>query len=272
MATMTTLEHKHSSDTPLSINVNNVLAYKHLLIFLDQCDMNMCVDGEMLFFEKGTIVSIERGLKYSCNFKKHYLEGPPFRYIAIDQYTIKLLKDILILLYDYKLNESSLERKITDKVIGVWGDESVIRIFNLIANSLDNTRKAIKIAYMLSKSEHINKLVHSINISAAKTFTDKVRSIIEKDLSKKWRLNKIADEFNISEITVRKRLESENTSFHNVLMDLRMNRAIHLLHENEKQIHQISRLIGISSPSYFIKLFKDYYGVTPKQYIIYFRS
>ncbi|UIU89960.1 AraC family transcriptional regulator (plasmid) [Escherichia coli] len=24
-------------------------------------------------------------------------------------------------------------------------------------------------------------------------------------------------------------------------------------------------------PSYFIKIFKDYFGVTPKQYILYFR-
>ncbi|EEC6473343.1 AraC family transcriptional regulator, partial [Salmonella enterica subsp. enterica serovar 4,[5],12:i:-] len=26
------------------------------------------------------------------------------------------------------------------------------------------------------------------------------------------------------------------------------------------------------STSYFIKLFKEYYGITPKQYVIYFRS
>ena len=269
---MSTIEREHTYDTPLSINIKNVLAHKHLIIFLDQCDMKMHVNGETLFFKKGSLVSIERGLRYSCSLKKYNAEGPPFRYIAIDQNTIKLLNDMLMLLYRYKLNESILERKVTDKIIGAWGDKGAISIFNLITNSLDNTKKAIKIAYMLSKMEKLDKLMHSINISAAKTFTDKVSDIIGKDLSKKWRLNNIADEFNISEITVRKRLECENTSFNNVLMDLRMNRAIQLLHENEKQMHQISMLIGVSSPSYFIKLFKDYYGVTPKQYIIYFRS
>lgn len=269
---MNTIEHDITSDKPLSINIKNVLAHKHLIIYLDQCDMKMYVHGETLFFRKGSLISIERGLRYSCSLKKIYVEEPPFRYIAIDQHTIKLLKDIFILLYGYKLNESILDRKITDKIISVWGNKGAISVFELITNSLDNTKKTIKIAYMLSKVEKFDKIIHSINISAAKTFTDKVRDLISKDVSKKWRLNNIADEFNISEVTVRKRLECENTSFHNVLMDLRMNRAIQLLHENERQIHQIARLIGISSQSYFIKLFKDYYGITPKQFIIYFRS
>lgn len=269
---MNTLKNEHTSDTRLSINIKNVLAHRHLIIYLDQCDMEVYVKGEMLFFKRGSLLSVERGLKFSFNLKKYNKESPPFRYIGIDQHTIKLLKEILQSLYIYKINESSLARKTTDKIINEWGNEGAIRIFNLINSSLCSTRKAIKIAYMLSKMEKLDKMINSIYISAAVTFTDKVRAIIAEDLSRKWRLNNIADEFNISEITVRKRLECEKTSFHNVLMDLRMNRALQLLHENEKQIHQISGLIGISSSSYFIKLFKDYYGVTPKQYIIYFRG
>lgn len=115
-------------------------------------------------------------------------------------------------------------------------------------------------------------IIHSLIASAAITFTDKVRSMIEKDTSRKWRINMIADEFNISEISVRKRLESEGMSFNNLLVDVRMNKAMQLLLENEQQIHQISKAVGILSPSYFIKSFKYHFGITPKQFIIYFRE
>lgn len=118
----------------------------------------------------------------------------------------------------------------------------------------------------------MEKIVHSVVVSSAFSFTDKVRNLLSSDLSRKWRLNFVADVFNVSEITVRKRLEVEGTSFNTLLLELRMNHAMNLLQENEKQIHQISALIGINNPSYFIRLFKDFYGITPKQYVIYFRS
>ncbi|HDY2678837.1 TPA: AraC family transcriptional regulator, partial [Escherichia coli] len=38
------------------------------------------------------------------------------------------------------------------------------------------------------------------------------------------------------------------------------------------QICQISKSVGFRSTSYFIKIFKDYFGITPKQLIIYFRN
>ncbi|EIV8684684.1 AraC family transcriptional regulator [Escherichia coli] len=35
---------------------------------------------------------------------------------------------------------------------------------------------------------------------------------------------------------------------------------------------KFQKKIGISSTSYFIKHFKNHFGITPKQYLIYFRS
>ncbi|EHV4946432.1 helix-turn-helix transcriptional regulator [Escherichia coli] len=141
-------------------------------------------------------------------------------------------------------------------------DSGIVWFFNFLY---------VKIAYLISKLEARDKLIFSLRVSSAISFGDKIKNLIQDDLSKKWRLNLIADKFNVSEVTIRKRLESENTSFNNLILDLRMNKALQLLHENEKQIHQISKLIGISNPSYFIKMFKDYFGVTPKQYTLYFR-
>jgi two-component system response regulator YesN len=50
------------------------------------------------------------------------------------------------------------------------------------------------------------------------------------------------------------------------LTDYRMKKAKELLEESNKKIGDIGRLCGYQNPSYFNKLFKNYYGVTPKQY------
>ncbi|HFT9694228.1 TPA: helix-turn-helix transcriptional regulator, partial [Escherichia coli] len=68
------------------------------------------------------------------------------------------------------------------------------------------------------------------------------------------------------------RLEAEGASFNNLLLALRMNQAMKMLLENEKQTHQIAAFLGFNTPSYFIRLFKEFYGITPRQYVIYFRS
>ncbi|MEX9938582.1 helix-turn-helix transcriptional regulator, partial [Providencia rettgeri] len=100
------------------------------------------------------------------------------------------------------------------------------------------------------------------------TFTEKINRVILSDISKKWKLSDIAEQFNISEISITKKLDQERTNFNQLLLDARMNQAIKHLIKNEKQISTISELIGYSSISYFIKTFKNYYGLTPKQFEI----
>ncbi len=77
--------------------------------------------------------------------------------------------------------------------------------------------------------------------------------------------------FNVSEITIRKRLESENTNFNQILMQLRMSKAALLLLKTHTR-YPISNMIGISSASYFIRVFNKHYGVTPKQFFTYFKG
>ena len=81
----------------------------------------------------------------------------------------------------------------------------------------------------------------------------------------------IADAFNISEVSVRKRLEAENISFYKILADSRMNKALTLLLDSDYHLSKIAKSVGVSSSSYLIKTFKHRFGVTPKQMSIYFR-
>ncbi len=63
-----------------------------------------------------------------------------------------------------------------------------------------------------------------------------------------------------------KKLENENTNFYRILLDARMQKAARLVLDSDTHINKVSYAVGMSSVSYFIKLFSDYYGLTPKQF------
>lgn len=53
---------------------------------------------------------------------------------------------------------------------------------------------------------------------------------------------------------------------------MRMESAKRLLEDTEMNIYEISEQIGISEPTYFSKLFKEYYSMPPKAYRDFFRN
>ncbi|MCZ5856041.1 AraC family transcriptional regulator, partial [Escherichia coli] len=71
--------------------------------------------------------------------------------------------------------------------------------------------------------------MQSILSSGVIKFSDKLIKVLEQDLSKRWRLERVAEIFNVSEISIRKRLNAEQTTFYQILLERRMNKAIQLL-------------------------------------------
>lgn len=109
------------------------------------------------------------------------------------------------------------------------------------------------------------KIFNLILYSAVTTFCNKVTDLIESNISKKWTLRNLAEEFNLSEVAIRKKLESEGVCFRNLILEIRMKKALSLLITGELSISQISTDIGYHNTSYFISYFKNFFGVTPKQ-------
>jgi len=56
------------------------------------------------------------------------------------------------------------------------------------------------------------------------------------------------------------------TTFPEYVRQLRLIQSVHLLETKEQPIETISEEVGFNSPSYFIKLFKETYGITPSKY------
>ncbi|HBB2811197.1 TPA: helix-turn-helix domain-containing protein, partial [Escherichia coli] len=55
------------------------------------------------------------------------------------------------------------------------------------------------------------------------------------------------------------RLSSEKTSFSQLLLQARMDRALQLILDNELPLSSVSESIGISSMPYFIRVFKYFF-------------
>jgi AraC-like DNA-binding protein len=51
------------------------------------------------------------------------------------------------------------------------------------------------------------------------------------------------------------------------LRNIRLEKAAILLRNKSGNITQIANSVGISSPSYFARCFREYFGVTPKDYL-----
>ena len=45
-----------------------------------------------------------------------------------------------------------------------------------------------------------------------------------------------------------------------------MEKAVFLLKESRDKIYHIASCVGYKNPTYFIKVFKEHYGVTPQEF------
>ncbi|MBA1026799.1 helix-turn-helix transcriptional regulator, partial [Escherichia coli] len=158
-----------------------------------------------------------------------------------------------------------------NKIIGFNSNATAVQLFREINTRNDVKNNALKLTTFIASSEKSTLLIQSVLSSGVIKFSDKLIKIFEQDLSKRWRLGNVAEIFNVSEISIRKRLDAEQTTFYQILLERRMNKALQLLLDNELQVDMIAKKIGISSTSYFIKTFKKHFGVTPKSFLMYFR-
>lgn len=78
-------------------------------------------------------------------------------------------------------------------------------------------------------------------------------------------VEKLADDFNLSRSQLYRKIKVlTDLSANELIRKIRLERAKELIQENgDNSISEISYLVGFSSPSYFSKSFKDYFGVLP---------
>lgn len=99
----------------------------------------------------------------------------------------------------------------------------------------------------------------------AETLPQKIRSLIASDLCRAWLSPEIARHFAMSEASMRRQLAAADTSLSQIIIDVRLSRALELLQMTDLSVTQIALETGYASPSRFAVRFKARFGLSPSE-------
>ena len=102
----------------------------------------------------------------------------------------------------------------------------------------------------------------------AQLFIDKVGAIVAQNLSNEnFGTSELATQLGLSNSqTLRKVKAATGKSVNQYIREFRLEKAAILIKKTDATIAEISYQVGFSSPSYFNKAFRKYYGVAPGEY------
>ncbi|ELG03286.1 helix-turn-helix transcriptional regulator [Escherichia coli] len=260
------------------VNLNNTLTlkiriYKYTILYAKNCtlyikDKN---SNDEIMIRKGSIVFFQRNIDILIKMIKHD-ESEPYEIHTLNNDTLSMLVKILepVMTFPSEINSENIS--INRKIFTLDGTDYNKLMFKVVQKTKDNNTNIYGVACLLTQVKQTSEMYSSLCVSASRYFSDSVRRVIEGDLSKKWKLSNISDALNLSEVAVRKKLESEKTSFNKILLDIRMQKALRLILDENHHISKVSSSIGMSNTSYFIRVFSYYYGATPKQLYLYYKG
>lgn len=219
-------------------------------------------DGDIINISPGSLCYIEKNLVIDATLKV-LGSGVPYDIYTIDSNILSSVCKVM----EPILSGQHLVSQVRKRIFFYKLEETDKEIFRRLMNDDSPPhRQVYKITYLLSRIHEIEPLAYSLSVSTDITFTEKIKKIIESDLSRAWRLIDLRDILHMSEVSIRKKLERENNNFNALVLDIRMQHAAKMITSTEKHINRISYDVGYTSTSYFIRNFKSYFGITPKQF------
>lgn len=104
------------------------------------------------------------------------------------------------------------------------------------------------------------------------TFSDNIKSIVYNLLDPYFpNLCTVANQLNMSERTVQRKLKEEHTSYSRIITEMKKSIAKDYL-KNNLSIKEVTYLLGYSEPSAFTNAFKGWFGESPKNYRTYYKN
>jgi AraC-like DNA-binding protein len=103
-------------------------------------------------------------------------------------------------------------------------------------------------------------------MSKSSDFVDRVRQLIVARPGYFPDIDLVADRLHMTSRTLRRRLASENSSFQQVLAEVRYQLAREYLGTSNLPLAEIAVLLGYSSPGNFTNAFKRWHGSSPRAY------
>jgi len=119
------------------------------------------------------------------------------------------------------------------------------------------------------KGKHDDKILRRSTIEKIEKAVD----IIKHELELRINVHKLAKRVGLNQNTLQSGFQTLfRTSVNDYIRDHRLELAKTLLEKSDLNVTEITYKIGINSRSYFSKLFKERYGVSPKDYLTQIRK
>ncbi len=243
----------------------NIHLYNYIILYAKNCDLILKKDGCNVYIPHGDIMIVEKKINFDLYLIRRE-EGVLYEYLEIDESTLSLVRRILEPVIAVHPIRHTERKRLRDRFFEIPSCPITIRLFECLKSEQDNISRVYQLAHLISKCNQLENLAMSIYRSSAVSFSEKISKLLFADLSKKWTISTVAEIMHTTEISLRKKLESESITFYQLLLNIRMHQAAKFIINGDKQISVIALLVGYSSVSNFIKAFKSYYGITPKQF------
>lgn len=104
--------------------------------------------------------------------------------------------------------------------------------------------------------------------STDERFLEKIQEIVDNDLSdSNFTVDEFCKKLGMSRMQLHRKLSAlTGLSTTAYIRDQRLRMALHRLEKSDENISEVAYAVGFSSPSYFIKTFKETYSMTPAEY------
>lgn len=158
----------------------------------------------------------------------------------------------------------SMDKKVKIVIISGYDDFSYakkvlpLHVENYILKPVNPLEIKETMSRILTNSDNIPQLSNSVK---------EVVRIIEKEYSSDLTLENIAERIYLSTPYLGTLFTKElGTTFNQYLTTIRMDKASELLTNTNFKIATVATLVGINNPSYFNKIFKQKFAVTPAEF------
>ena len=108
-----------------------------------------------------------------------------------------------------------------------------------------------------------------VKVPTAGPLQDRVADVIKKNLDNpSFGVDDLAREVGMSRVHLNRKLkDAAGLSPSNLIKSTRMKQAAYLLVHDKVNISEVAYRVGFSTPSYFSSSFREYFGMTPKEFV-----
>ena len=115
----------------------------------------------------------------------------------------------------------------------------------------------------LAERGSLHRMFPGVNI----TFRQKLSDYLSHRPGDGHQLDAVAERFAMSRATLIRKLKHEGTAYREVLVEVRLNHALHLMQNGNCNVSILAHMCGYQSEGRFCQRFKARFGLTPSSYL-----